>query len=245
MVATLSAPALPASVVLSLHGEDAPFRSLHGDIYTSLRRSLMAGDLVPGQAVSIRTLAEKFGTSMIPVRDALKRLVAERALTMLPNRTVVVSPMTRRRFQEILNVRLAVESMLARQAVEYITPSDLEALEQVNGDMHRAVEQGDVKAYLIANHRFHFTLYGTARSVVMLPIVESLWMQVGPFLNGVFNAVGVSHASDNHAEVLKAARRRDGIGVADAISHDLADAADTVLARNEFVADVEVAPGAR
>jgi DNA-binding GntR family transcriptional regulator len=246
--ARMSTPAprrrLPAAKILQLHGEEAPFRSLHADIYASLRRSLMAGDLVPGQAVSIRTLADQFGTSMIPVRDALKRLVAERALTMLPNRTVVVSPMTRRRFQEILNVRLAVESMLARQATEYIGPGDLEALERVNGDMHGAAQRGDVKAYLIANHTFHFTLYGTARSLVMLPIVESLWMQVGPFLNGVFTAAGVSHASDNHAEVLKAARRRDGVGVADAISHDLADAADTVLARNEFVSDGE-ATGAR
>lgn len=222
---------------LALLTEDAPFRSLHGDIYASLRRSLMAGDLVPGQAVSIRTLADQFGTSMIPVRDALKRLVAERALTMLPNRTVVVSPMTRRRFQEILNVRLAVETMLARQAVEHITPEDIELLERVDGEMHKAVDDGDVKAYLIANHAFHFTLYGTARSLVMLPIVESLWMQVGPYLNGVFNAAGVSHASDHHATALKAARRRDAIGVSDAIGRDLADAADTVLARNDFMAD--------
>jgi DNA-binding GntR family transcriptional regulator len=96
-----------------------------------------------------------------------------------------------------------------------------------------------VKAYLIANHAFHFSLYATARSLVMLPIVESLWMQVGPFLNGVFNGAGISHASDNHAGVLKAARRRDAIGVAEAIGRDLGDAADTVLARNEFVAHAE------
>ena len=222
-----------------LHRDEPPFRSLHDDIYAALRRSLMAGDLVPGQAVSIRTLADQFGTSIIPVRDALKRLVAERALTMLPNRTVVVSPMTRRRFQEILNVRLAVESMLARQSAEHITAAEIALLEQVNEEMHDAAESGQVKAYLIANHKFHFTLYGTARSAVMLPIVESLWMQVGPYLNGVFTAAGVSHASDNHAEVLKAARRRDPVGVASAISHDLADAADTVLARNDFVADTD------
>jgi DNA-binding GntR family transcriptional regulator len=224
---------------LHMHRDKPPFRSLHDDIYASLRRSLMAGDLIPGQAVSIRTLAEEFGTSMIPVRDALKRLVAERALTMLPNRTVVVSPMTRRRFQEILNVRLAVESMLARQAAEQVTATEIALLDEVNAQMHEAAAAGRVKAYLIANHKFHFTLYGSARSAVMLPIVESLWMQVGPFLNGVFTAAGVRHAGDNHAEVLKAARRRDSVGVADAISRDLADAADTVLARSEFVPDVE------
>lgn len=222
-----------------LHRDAPPFRSLHDEIYAALRTSLMAGDLVPGQAVSIRMLADQFGTSIIPVRDALKRLVAERALTMLRNRTVIVSPMSRRRFQEILNVRLAVESMLARQSAEHITAVEIALLEQVNEEMHDAAESGQVKAYLIANHRFHFMLYGTARSAVMLPIVESLWMQVGPYLHGVFTTAGVSHATDNHAEVLKAARRHDPVGVANAISRDLADAADTVLARNAFVAEAE------
>ena len=220
-----------------LHRDEPPFHSLNDDIYTLLRWSLMAGDLVPSQAVSIRSLADQYGTSMIPVRDALKRLVAERALTMLPNRTVVVSAMTRRRFQEILNVRLAVETMLARQAAELITPGEISALEEINQEMHDAVGNGGVKAYLIANHRFHFKLYDAAQSTVMLPIVESLWMQVGPFLNGVFTAAGINHASDNDQEVLKALRRRDSVGVANAVGHDIADAADTILARDEFVQD--------
>jgi DNA-binding GntR family transcriptional regulator len=213
----------------------SPFRSLHDDIYTALRRSLMAGDLVPGQAVSIRTLADQFGTSIIPVRDALKRLVAERGLTVLPNRTVVVSKMTRQRFQEILNVRLTVETMLARQAAELMAPAAIAALEGVNEIMQRAVGADDVKRYLLANQKFHFDLYSAAQSTVMLPIVESLWMQVGPFLNGVFTVSGTRNARDNHAEILKALRRRDSLAVGVAVGRDLGDAADVVLAQNVFV----------
>src|SRR6266850_5341025 len=65
-------------------------RCLHDEIYAALRQALIAGDLVPGQAFSIRTLAERFGTSLIPVRDALKRLFAEHALAMLQNRSFCV-----------------------------------------------------------------------------------------------------------------------------------------------------------
>ncbi len=74
------------SMVLPVNRGDIVNGSLHDDIYAALRQALIIGDLVPGQAFSIRSLAERFGTSLIPVRDALKRLVAEHALTMLPNR---------------------------------------------------------------------------------------------------------------------------------------------------------------
>ena len=222
--------------VLALEGEDVPFRSLHDRIYAALRRALMAGKLPPGEAVSIRALAEEFGTSVIPVRDALKRLVVEGALSVLPNRTVVVSRMTRRRFQEILNVRLSVETMLARQAAERVRPDDVAELDRINEKMQAAVG-ADVQDYLLANQNFHFRLYSVAQSTVMLPIVESLWLQVGPFLNGVFTAAGTSRAKDAHADVLKALRRYDPVAVAAAISRDLADAADEVLARGGFVED--------
>lgn len=211
--------------------------SLHDDIYAALRQALIVGDLVPGQVFSSRTLAERFGTSLIPVRDALKRLVAEHALAMLPNRTLCVPRMTRQRFQELLQVRLSLETMLVRRAAEFIGLEAIQELERINAGMQDAVGEDDVKRYLIANQRFHFALYSAANSAVAFPIVESLWMQVGPFLNGVFTQAGTRNARDNHTEVLKALRRRDPMAAADAISSDLADAADTILARTEFVLD--------
>ncbi len=213
--------------------------SLHDEIYVALRQALMAGDLVPGQAFSIRALADRFGTSLIPVRDALKRLVAERALSMLPNRTVCVPQMTRQRFQELLQVRLSLETMLTRRAAGPIDQNDIAELEQINAEMQAAVGDDNVKGYLAANQRFHFRLYSAAKSTVALPIVESLWMQVGPFLNGVFTSTGTRNARDNHAEVLKALRRGDTIAAANAIGSDLADAADVILARYDFFVNEE------
>jgi DNA-binding GntR family transcriptional regulator len=217
--------------------DEPSFRSLHDDIYLSLRKALMSGGLVPGQAVSIRSLAQQFGTSVIPVRDALRRLVAERGLSLLPNRTVMVSRMTRHRYQEILNVRLSIEPMLARKATELISTAEIAGLELINDEMQAAVGRDNVKQYLLANQRFHFGLYAAAHSMVMLPIVESLWMQVGPFMHAVFTASGTRNARDSHAEVLKALRRRDSLAVANAIARDLGDAADVVLARTEFEAE--------
>lgn len=213
--------------------------SLHDEIYRAMRAALVAGDLVPGQVFPIRMLAERFGTSLVPVRDALKRLVAERALAMQPNRTVCVPLMTRRRFQELLQARLSLEAMLVQMAASRIRDREILELEAVNEEMQEAVGRDEVKAYLSANNRFHFLLYGAAGSTVILPIVESLWMQAGPFLNGVFTSRGIRNARDNHAEVLKALRRRDPRSAAAAVHADLADAADVILAGDEFVLDEE------
>ena len=215
--------------------------SLHDEIYAALRQALIAGDFVPGQTVTIRWLAERFGTSAIPVRDALKRLFAEHALSMPQNRSFCVPRMTRRRFQDLLQVRLSLEAMLARQAAVVISAATIRELEEINAQMQAAVPANEARRYLACNQRFHFTIYRAADSQAIFPIVESLWMQVGPFLNGVFTSVGTRHARDNHTQVLKALRRRDGVGAAEAICSDLAEAADQILARDEFVLEEEPA----
>jgi len=216
--------------------------TLHDDIYSMLRQDLVNGTLVPGQRVSMRTLAERFETSLLPVRDAVKRLVAEHGLSMLPNRTVCVPTMTRERFQELLQVRLMLETMLCRMAAERIGPSQIARLELINEGMQEAVRTGDVRRYLASNHAFHFGLYSVAGSEVALPIVDMLWIQIGPFLNGVFTQQGTRNAGGNHHEILKALRRRDVVAAGQALHSDLADAADLILAQNNFY---EPAAGSR
>ena len=210
---------------------------LHDEIYASIRRALITGELVPGQAFSMRALADQFGTSLIPVRDALKRLVAERGLAMLPNRTVCVPRMARARFQELLQVRLSLEPSLARRATELLSLDEITTIANANDRMVAALDAADMRTYLGANYNFHFTLYGAARSTVTLPIVESLWMQIGPFFNALFQTCGTANVRDNHAAVLKCLRRRDAVGAAGAIAKDLADSADFILASADFVSD--------
>jgi DNA-binding GntR family transcriptional regulator len=220
-----------------LANEDASF-NLHERIYESLRRALIRGDFAPGQIFPMRALADRFGTSLIPVRDALKRLVAERALELLPNRTVCVPVMARSSFQELLQVRLSLEPQLARRATELIGFGAITRLEATNRAMGAAAERANVKAYLTANHEFHFALYGAAQSEVALPIVEALWMRAGPFLHAVFrDSKGMHTALDHHEDILAALRRRDPMQVAEAVVRDLSDAADTILASVTFVSD--------
>jgi len=209
-------------------------RPLHDEIYAALRQALILGELRPGERFPMRLLAARFGTSMIPVRDALKRLVAERGLAMLPNRSIVVPKMTRKRFQDLLHVRLSLEPLLARRGAERITLEGIERLTSINQEMQQAVAANDVQKYLQSNYKFHFMLYIAGESEDLLEIVESIWVQIGPFLNAVFTESGTRNARDHHEEILRALRRHDSVAAGSAIGADLGDAADLILAREEF-----------
>lgn len=91
-----------------------------------------------------------------------------------------------------------------------------------------------------AGGRFHFRLYEAAESRITLPFIESLWMQIGPYLNQIFNPGErvIDVVDHRHTDVLRMLRRRDGAAAARAIWRDLSDAADSILIANLFSGDL-------
>ena len=75
-------------------------------VYQRLREALFTGMFAPGQSLTIRGLADSLGTSSMPVRESLQRLVAEHALVQMPNRTFKVTPFTPEMFRELVRVRM-------------------------------------------------------------------------------------------------------------------------------------------
>src|SRR3954467_23957 len=82
--------------------------TLHERAYDEVKKAIMGGAIAPGAPMTIRALAKALGTSVMPVREALRRLVAERALELLPNRSVTLPVMTAEKFDEIVRIRLAL-----------------------------------------------------------------------------------------------------------------------------------------
>ncbi len=208
--------------------------TLHDQIYQRVKRALMSGQFEPGHALSMRTLARAFDTSMMPVRDALKRLTAEGALSALPSRSACVPVVSRGRFQEILELRLLLEPRLAAKAAGRIALAQIDELVKYNDAMSRGRASGDVAQYLDANRSFHFLLYEAADASVSMPIVESLWMQGGAMLRWMFSEEGIRHADHHHLQALKALRRGDAEATSKSIFDDIADAADRILIRYPF-----------
>lgn len=231
---TVSGPSGPArhSAPSAADGEgpraapDAPESArgtLQERVYRRLRDDLMTGRFRPGRAMTIRGLADEMGVSMMPVREALRRLVSERALTLRPNRRVAVPEMTVEAFEELTEARVALEVLAARRAFPYADAALADRLEAIDLAQDRAIEAGDGAGYLQQNQAFHFTLYRAAPAGVTLPLVESLWLQIGPFLHLTRESLGVTYNEDRHKEAVAALRAGDEEALARAIEQDIRD----------------------
>jgi len=202
--------------------------TLQERVYRRLREEIMTGRFKPGRSVTIRGLADELEVSMMPVREALRRLVTERALTLKPNRRVEVPAMTAQTFEELAEARVALERLAARRAFAAVeargeTDALADRLEVIDLEQDRAIETGDWEAYLQKNLAFHFTLYGAADSRVTTPMIESLWLQIGPFLYLTRESLGVTYNEDRHKEAVAALRARDPDALVAAIEQDVRD----------------------
>ncbi|MFZ6047869.1 GntR family transcriptional regulator [Pseudomonas sp. CR3202] len=196
--------------------------NLQEQLYQRLREGLLAGQFKPGERLKIRDLAAAWGTSPMPVRAALQRLVAEGALEGEPQRSVRVPPMTRERFRQIYQVRMAVEGMAVEAAADRLASEELETLQGCMVRMDSAIERRDVQGYLTANSQFHRVLYGACGNPVLLRTIESLWLQVGPFFNRLFTEADLSlRLNDFHEDAFKALQAGDGKTARIAIEQDL------------------------
>jgi DNA-binding GntR family transcriptional regulator len=198
--------------------------TLHERAYLEVKKAIMSGAIRPGATITIRAMAAALGTSPMPVREALRRLVAERALEMLPTRSVTLPVMTAERFDEISRLRLAIEGMVVEAAAALITPGDLRRMQQTHAEMSRLKPQRTAE-YLAKNQELHFTLYQAAAMPVAMQIIESLWLQVGPLLNLALSEFGQRTGRDHHREILEALTRRSAKAARAAIEADISDAA--------------------
>jgi DNA-binding GntR family transcriptional regulator len=211
-------------------------------VYRALARGLMTGMFRPGESVTLRTLANRLGTSAMPVREAVSRLIAERALILLPNRSVIVPRMSRARFTELTETRQMLEGAVTEAACARATPALLRQLSDINDAMKHCVAIDDFRGALSQNMAFHFTLYRAGGKHVTLPLIEMLWLQAGPFLALSLTTPGVRWTARHHHAVLAALRASLGPSARRAIEADIADTSEQLFKKAVFEDVPEVVP---
>lgn len=192
-------------------------------VYTELKTLLMQGRFQPGQPLKIAELAAVFGTSHQPVREAIRQLVAERAVEAAANRSARVPEWDRARLDDLRKARLAIEGMTAEIAAARATADDVKHLAHILDAEIAADDAARVEASVGQNREFHFTLYRLSGSAVLLPIIESLWLQFGPYIrrSAEFFDGREGRGAKHHAEALRALKRRDPVKVRQAIERDI------------------------
>ncbi|HSV82574.1 MAG TPA: GntR family transcriptional regulator [Ramlibacter sp.] len=194
--------------------------TLHEGVYLRLSHALMAGRFDPGQTLTIASLSELFGTSHMPVREALRRLAAENAVEIASTGSAHVPNVTRAHLDDLSNARAVVEGAVAEMAAQHATPALADALRQAAAQHVEAVRRKDVAGILAHNQQFHFTLYRASRSVVLVQLIEKLWLQYGPYLRMLtkymeprLDGTDVETYAEHHFEVIKALVKKDGPAV--------------------------------
>lgn len=218
-MATAAAMDLPYSPV--------PRATMKDHVYVKLRELILNGGIEPGRTVTVQRLSAAFGVSAMPVREAMHRLVVEKALTVVRGRSVGIPPLTAERLEDLRRVRIEVEGLAVKWAAETLTPKDFSHLEDLIEVMRRAKANGD-RRYVPANRDFHFTIYRAAASATLLPIIESLWLQIGPYFN-LLNARDDWHTSFvEHKAILAALRQGNTLAAQRALEADIDGAASAL-----------------
>lgn len=191
-------------------------------VYHKIRFALMAGRYQPGEKVTIAQLTDSLGVSMTPVREALRRLAAERALEMNPNRSVTVPKLSLEDVLAVRQIREQLEGFTTRLAARKITQAQQARLMRIGKDLEAARARGDARRIMLLNEKFHFMLYESAGIRVLTEIIATLWLQSAPTLNLLFRPENIGRYPlseqnrHNHA-LLRALRVRDGRAAARAV----------------------------
>jgi len=225
---------MPAALVLE---EPLERLTLGEQAYARLADLLISGRLAPGEKLSLRGSAEILGVSIMPVRAAVSRLVADRALEVAPNRAIRVPVMSAAQFRDITATRIAIEGHAAALAAEHRTEDDLPAIAAAEEAMRAESlsDTPDLPLAVEANKQFHFAVYQAAKSPTLTGIIRALWLKVGPVINLDLREnperIHTGGAVRFHAEVLDAIRRRDPEKARAALASDIQGASDFILSR--------------
>lgn len=209
-------------------------------IYRHLAQRLMAGALAPGDRLSLRASAQSLGVSMMPVREAVSRLAAEKALIVAPKRAVAVPLMSAAQFRDLAATRIAVEGEAAAMAAANADAAAIRALARAEAAFRAAARArvADTVAAVGLNQAFHFALYRAAGLAEMLAIIERLWLRAGPVINldlrGSPERLRFGGAAQHHAAALAAVKARDPGAARAAIAADIRGAADYILSQNRL-----------
>jgi DNA-binding GntR family transcriptional regulator len=197
-------------------------------VYRRIREMILNGEIEPGQTVTIPGLSAAFRVSAMPVREALRRLMAEQALMVVSGRSVGIPALTRARLADLRRVRREIEGLAIAWAAERIGLSELQRLAEMVREMQHAADARDGRRYVPANHDFHFTIYRAAESSTLLSIIESLWLQIGPYFHVLRTSENWHAANTRHRAMLEALERRDGTAAANALQRDIDEAASAL-----------------
>ena len=146
-----------------------------------LREEILRGTLSPGERIRQEELAERFGASRVPIREAIRILVHEGLVTTVANSGSWVSRLTLAECEEVYLMRERLEPLLLRFSAPRLGEADFAELEELAGRVAEASAVGDVDGFLRFDRQFHLVSYAHAETQQLGDVISKLWNSTAPY----------------------------------------------------------------
>jgi DNA-binding GntR family transcriptional regulator len=167
---------------LALETPSGP-RTLADRVFIVLRNAIMAAQLEPGQLLRLDEVAQRLGVSVMPVRDALRRLAAAGLVEFAPHRVASVATISEREVMELFHLRLAIEVSAIRRAAPHFTDLDAVLAQAATKQYEAALIEGNLASATECHQKFHLALYRAESQPWLVRTVMPLWEAYGRYWN--------------------------------------------------------------
>ena len=157
------------------------YKPLREVVFESIRGAIISGVLKPGERLMEVQMAEKLGVSRTPIREAIRKLELEGLVVMIPRKGAYVADLSLKDITDVLELRAALEGLAAELAAARITDEEIEELEMIAMDFHKAIESDDMEGMIQKDIEFHDIIFKATRNEKLIQISNNLREQVQRF----------------------------------------------------------------
>jgi DNA-binding GntR family transcriptional regulator len=190
--------------------DDSSYEPLASVVSRHVREAILDGRLPPGSRIRQEAIAQRLGTSRIPVREALRQLESEGLVTLVPHSGARVAVMDFEEYSELYRVREAVEPIAIAESAPRLTDQQLAHLRELLAIVEASPE--DPLRWLEYDRLFHLSSYAAAPLPRVLAMIERFWNQTQQYRRAYFYTVRdhLEVVSAEHRLIMEALERRNG-----------------------------------
>lgn len=186
-------------------------QTLREKILETIREAILKGSLKPGEKVAEPELAERFGISRTPIREAFRQLESEGYLTVIPRKGAVVTSLSERDVEEFYAIKSILEGYAARMAAEHLGEKDIERLEAINQRLQQLADDGDVKTFFKVHNEFHEVFIKACGNDKLQELISQLVMKFNRLRLASLALPGRMQISvEEHKKIIQSFKDQDG-----------------------------------
>lgn len=186
--------------------------TLRERILETIRDAIIKGALKPGEKVAEPELAERFGISRTPIREAFRQLESEGYLTVIPRKGAVVAAFSQKDIEEFYAIKSILEGYAARRACENLTVKEIEKLEQINAKLSSLAEGSDIKQFFKVHNDFHDQFIRAANNDKLYELISSLVSKFQRLRLASLSLPGRMKISvDEHEKIIDSFRKKNPV----------------------------------